>query len=278
MHRLLSLRNFTRVSPADPIRPSPPVTTTDALKAVALALILVDHIGHYLAEGWPILRMIGRLGVPVFFFLIGFARTRDIPWRWLVLGCVLTGVDYLWLGGLDGLQLNILFNFVAIRLALPLIERHAFSSVWRFSALMVVLAGVIPLVNPILEYGTEGWLLAVFGLLVRRQRDEANACPTWCLPAAGLFAFGVYGLVERVDYAFSPLHSGLLIIGLAALLGVLLRFERRMLGWVPGPRLAAMMRFSGRYSLEIYAAQIIGLAAIGGLWSTLEPDEGDDDV
>jgi hypothetical protein len=51
-----------------------------------------------------------------------------------------------------------------------------------------------------------------------------------------------------------------------------------MLDWIPGPRLGALMRFSGRYSLEIYTAQIIGLAAIGGLWSTLEPDEGEDDV
>jgi len=275
---LTLLRNIARLSLADPIRPYPPVTTTDALKAAALALILVDHVGHYLADEWPILRVIGRLGVPVFFFLIGFAKSRDIPWRWVSLGIALTGVDYLWLGGLDGLQLNILFNFVAIRLALPLIERHVLPSLWRLAFMMMALVAVIPLVNPILEYGTEGWLLAIFGLLVRRSRDGVDAFPAWLVPAAGLCVFGIYGFVERSDYAFPPLHSALLMVGLVVLLIVLMRFERRMLGWVPGPRFGALMRFCGRYSLEIYAAQIIGLAAIGGLWSTLDPDEGEDDV
>jgi peptidoglycan/LPS O-acetylase OafA/YrhL len=275
---LLSLRNIARVSLADPVRPPPPVTTTDALKAVALGLILVDHIGHYLADDWPILRVIGRLGVPVFFFLIGFAKSRDIPWRWLVLGLVLTAVDFIWLGGLDGLQLNILFNFALIRLALPLIERHAIGPFWRMAVLMAAFVALMPLVNPILEYGTEGWLFAMFGLLLRRSRDGTGSHPDWQVLAAGLFAFAAYGLVECIDYAFSPLHAGLLLIGLGGLLVTLLRFERRDLAWVPGARVGAWLRFCGRYSLEIYAAQIIGLAAIGGLWSTLDPNEDDDDV
>lgn len=266
------------MSIADPTRHFPPVTTTDALKAVALGLILIDHIGHYLADGWPILRVIGRLGVPVFFFLIGFAKSRDIPWRWLLLGLVLTGVDFLWLGGLDRLQLNILFNFALIRLALPLIERHALAPLWRLAVLMAALAALMPLVNPFLEYGTEGWLFAVFGLLLRRLREGLEGIPDWHILAAGLFAFAAYGVVERIDYAFSPHHSGLLLIGLGGLLVILLRFERRNLGWVPGARFGAWIRFCGRYSLEIYAAQIIGLAAIGGLWSTLDPNGDDEDV
>lgn len=278
MRRLLLLRNIARVPNADPIRPYPPVTTTDALKAVALGLILVDHIGHYLADDWPILRVVGRLGVPIFFFLIGFAKSRDIPWLWLVLGLVLTTVDFLWLGGLDGLQLNILFNFALIRLALPLIERHALGPPWRLVVLMGALAAVMPLANPLLEYGTEGWLFAIFGVLLRRLRDGLDGHPDWQVLLAGLFAFAAYGVVERIDYAFPPLHSALLLIGLGGLLIILLRFERRDLGWVPGARLGAWMRFCGRYSLEIYAAQIIGLAALGGLWSTLDPNEDDEDV
>ncbi|MGL5447517.1 MAG: TraX family protein [Rhabdaerophilum sp.] len=265
------------MSLSDQTRPLPPVSTTDALKAIALGLILIDHIGHYLADDWPILRVIGRLGVPMFFFLIGFARSRDIPWTWLILGVVLTGVDYLWLGGLDGLQLNILFNFAAIRLALPLIERHALTPIWRLAALMITLVAIMPVINPILEYGTEGWLFAVFGLLLRRQRDGLEASPNWLLPVAAVFAFGAYWLVETIDYAFSPLHSGVLMLGLFVLAHQILRFERRFLDWQPGPGIGALMRFCGRYSLEIYAAQIIGLAAIGGLWSTLDSDEGDDD-
>jgi hypothetical protein len=265
------------VSQADPTRHHMPVSTTDALKAIALVLILVDHVGHYLADDWPILRVIGRLGVPIFFFLIGFARSRDIPWRWLLIGAVLTGVDFLWLKGINGLQLNILFNFAAIRLALPLIERHALSANWRLAALMLGLAAAMPVINPIIEYGTEGWLFAILGLLCRLKRDGNVAKGEKTPLAAALFGFAVFWLVETIDYAFSPVHSAILAMGLFWLAAELLRFERGILQQRPVPWLGVLLRFSGRYSLEIYAAQIILLAAAGGLWSTLDPDDGDDD-
>lgn len=259
------LRTFARVT--DQSRHPPPVTSTDALKALALALILVDHVGHYLANDWPILRAVGRLGVPVFFFLIGFAKSRDIPWAWLVLGVVLTGVDFLWLRGFEGLQLNILFNFAAIRLALPMIERHAFNPHWRLPVLVFGLAALIPVLNPILEYGTEGWLFAMLGLLCRQRVGNPAARREIECVAAAIFAFGVYGLVETIDYSFSVLHSGILMIGLLAVALLLLTFKRRVLEWQPGPGIGALLRFSGRHSLEIYAAQIILLAALGGLWN-----------
>src|SRR3712207_8087702 len=39
-------------------------------------------------------RLFGRLASPVFFFFIGFARTRTVPWTWIVFGIVITAADY----------------------------------------------------------------------------------------------------------------------------------------------------------------------------------------
>ena len=250
------------------------VTTTDALKAAALLLILVDHIGHFLADDWPILRVIGRLGVPIFFFLIGFAKSRDVPFRWLVIGAVLTLVDLLWTGSLGETQINILFNFALIRLALPLVERHVLSDGLRLPLLALLFVVAMPLVNPVIEYGSEGWLFALVGLLHRRWLDEGAGWERW-RDWAGLFALGVFVVVERQDYNFDWLMTACLVAGVGALAALVHDFRRADLVRQPGPGLAAAMRFCGRWSLEIYAAQIILLAAIGGLWNQF--GDGDDD-
>lgn len=266
---------------AEPRLPAPPVTTTDVLKAFALLLILVDHIGHFLADDWAILRVIGRLGVPIFFFLIGFARTRDIPWSWLALGMLLTGVDYLWLGGIEDVQLNILFNFALIRLALPLLERFLDQCLKRLAVVLILCGLAIPLVNPWLEYGAEGWLFAVLGLMHRRA---VMAGPSWerSRDIAALFAFAVYAFIEQRDYAFSATMTLLLVLGLAGIAIILRDFRRGDSFFQPPSNMRRTLRFCGRHSLEIYAAQIVLLAALGSLWSTdgndTETGDADDEA
>lgn len=251
---------------AEPCLPAPPVTTTDVLKAIALLLILVDHVGHFLADEWAILRVIGRLGVPIFFFLIGFARRQEIPWSWLALGILLTGVDYLWLGALEDVQLNILFNFALIRLALPIVERFIERSFLRLVLLLLGCALLMPLVNPWLEYGAEGWLFATFGLMHRKVLADASVGPL--RDFAALVAFAVYAVVEQRDYGFGLPNTVFLVLGLAAIAMILRDFRRGDSIVQPPSGLRRALRFCGRHSLEIYAAQIVLLAALGSLWST----------
>jgi hypothetical protein len=253
------------------------LTTTDALKAAALLIILIDHIGHYLADDWPLLRVIGRLGAPIFFFLIGFARTRAVPLRWLWLGALLTGVDYLWVGSLSETQLNILFNFALIRLGLSGIERWADTSSWLIILLALACLPLLPVINPWLEYGSEGWLFALFGLSQRIAIERGTGNDKALAALTVLIALVAYSLVEAIDYDFSPWHAGLMSLLIAGLGLALWRFRRAALNWRTGPGMHQLIQLCGRYSLEIYAAQIILLAAIGGLWSTLEPENGAED-
>lgn len=264
---------------AEPRFLAPPVSTTDVLKALALLLILIDHAGHFLAPDWSILRVIGRLGAPIFFFLIGFARTRDIPWRWVVLGVLLTFLDYLWLGRLTNLQLNILFNFALIRLVLPPVERFLDRDRMRLALVLIGCLLAMPVIDPWLEYGPEGWLFAIFGLLRRRSVEDG---PSWLTSRdlTGLVAFIAYAVIEWQDYAFSATMMALLVPGLAGIFLLLRDFERGDSRWQPPAGLRRILRFCGRHSLEIYAVQIVLLAALGSLWSTgggnTETGDGDE--
>src|SRR3712207_6715418 len=116
-----------------PVRPaSPPipslgargVTTTDLWKLLGLLFVLVDHYGLFFVEDQTWWRLFGRIAAPIFFFLIGFARTRTVPWTWIAFGAALTVMGYVTLGGLKQITLNILLNFALLRLVvLPAVER-----------------------------------------------------------------------------------------------------------------------------------------------------------
>src|SRR5689334_13145951 len=102
------------------------VTTTDLLKIIGVVSFLLDHIGLFFYPDQNWWRVFGHLAAPIFFFLVGFARSRSIPWSWVFFGTVLTALDVFvsWNRGLQDTNMNILFNFLLLRIALlPLMER-----------------------------------------------------------------------------------------------------------------------------------------------------------
>ena len=260
-------------SPALPTRHRD-VTTTDLWKAVALTLIFVDHLGHYLVRDADILRAVGRSAVPIWFFFIGFGNTRSVPVRWLVIGLALTVVDTLWVGSLAKSQLNILFNFALIRLCLPWIEAQFTHTRAHLAAFVIAMIALIPLANLGVEYGTEGILFALIGYAHRQFLTHGEA--EWALRRNVIAGVSVlaFVIVEGFDYNFAPIMQAIMLIGTALVMVPLLRFERASLVPQPAGAVGTVLRLCGRYSLEIYAAQIVLLAAIGGVWS---PPEQDDD-
>jgi hypothetical protein len=238
---------------------SPPlVTTTDAWKLFAITIVLVDHYGLYFDADETWWRLFGRLAAPVFFFFLGFARTRTVPWSWITLGVVITAVDH-WTSGGRNLMANILINFALLRLVLPSIETHVMPDHRRLALAVAISAALIPVLDPFLEYGGGGWLWALFGLSHRlhlEQGDPASFLRRNLLAvAAGL----AYVVRERWRFGFDPLQSALLVILVAILVLCLMRFRRESLAWQPPAPLRAIFSFVGRRTLEIYAMTLIAM-------------------
>jgi hypothetical protein len=238
------------------------VTTTDLVKVAGLLFVLIDHSALFFGPegGWW--RVPGRLAAPIFFFLIGFARTSQVPLGWLWLGAGLTAIDVLTSEeGLRGSHLNILFNFAAIRLALPLVESGVMPNPVRLAAFVGATLLLIQPVGLVLEYGAEGWLWALFGLAQRLKNDGGENRVGAVSPARRGLAIGTiaaltYWATERADLDLDVAKASALALLLLALLVALLAFRRRDVGWRPPEPLAAAMRFGGRRSLEIYAVTL----------------------
>jgi hypothetical protein len=75
--------------PPTPANNSGFMHTHHAIKLVALVMMTIDHIGAFL---WPDvlwLRAIGRIGIPVWFFLLGHALHYRVRSDWALWALVL---------------------------------------------------------------------------------------------------------------------------------------------------------------------------------------------
>jgi len=233
------------------------LTTTDLWKFVGLIFVFVDHYGLFFDEDQEWWRVIGRLAAPIFFFLIGFARTRTVPWIWLGLGTLLTLLDYLTSDSLAEVRLNILFDFALIRLALPYIENNVAGHLWRVLVLAAVCTATTPLTSLILEYGSDGWLWAVFGLVHRLWLSQKTHTAWVIRNCTAASAATLYAAWEIIDFEFGLWPAVVTVLLVTALTLFLTDFRRTELNWTPPDGVAAGFAFCGQRSLEIYAVSLI---------------------
>lgn len=243
---------------AEPDRPA--VTTTDLLKLAGIVLLLLDHVGLFFDTDQDWWRVVGRVAAPIFFFLIGFARARTVPWSWIVLGTVLTFVEGWTAGeGASGYFLNILFNFALIRLALDAVERWIMPHPARIALLAAAFILLVCPLDPYLEYGAEGWLWALLGLAQRWALEGRHRHSALIRNLLALLVWAAYVGWESVDHEFGTAHTVVLALLIAALVAALVRFRRAETGWRPAPVPGAVVRACGRHSLEIYAGSVLAM-------------------
>ena len=260
---------------------------TDWLKITAIVAASVGHIGYFFLEDDQWWSVFGRLAAPTLFFFIGYAQTRTVPAHWIWLGFVLTLLES-WNAGWAWVPTNILFSFALIRIARPqvqvLLQHYGWSA---FALLVSALFAMLPIASPIVDYGAEGWLWALFGLQHRmytegRSTPDAYGTAQSSTPPAhalveslGLMrllacaiAAVVYVWQEQKEFAFSQTQLATVILGIGVLSTCLCLFRRGPSRVQPPEAIARALRFISRYTLVIYAIQL----AVSELVKKLLPD------
>lgn len=249
---------------------SPPVDDTDWLKTAAIIFVSIGHFGYFFVEDHQWWSVVGRLAAPTFFFLVGYARSRTVPLNWIWLGIILTVLDS-WNAHWAWVAPNILLSFAVIRLARPHVERLVERYGWAaFVVLVCGLLAVLPLAAKGFDYGSEGWLWALFGLYQRRYVDGRGSAAqagrsSWTRPNAGLIrlaaclvAAPVFVWQEQKEFSFPPLPFTVVVLELVALSVCLCLFRRGRSRLQPPESAAEVVRFIGRRTLLIYAVQLAG--------------------
>jgi hypothetical protein len=251
------------------------VDNTDWLKTAAIIFVVVDHFGHFFMEDDHWWSVIGRWAAPTFFFLVGYAQTRTVPLHWIWLGVILTLLES-WNAEWAWVTPNILLSFAFIRNTRPyvriVLQRHGWVA---FAFLLFSLLAVLSIASKIVDYGSEGWLWALFGLcqgiyVDGRSSTDLVPVPSLDSDASARVNAGAMRLLacfaavivcvwqEQREYSFSHIQLAVFIFGLGALSASLCLFVRGPARMQPPEALAGIFRFVGRHTLEIYAFQLAG--------------------
>lgn len=258
-------------------RPASAVDNTDWLKTAAIVLVSVGHFGYFFMEEDLWWSAFGRLAAPMLFFLLGFARSRTVPLNWIWLGVVLTLLES-WNADWTWVVPNILLSLALIRFARPYVQILLLREGWAgFFLLVCGLLAVLPIASKIVDYGSEGWLWALFGLCQRMYVEPStivdahgtakNSSPLVRAMTenvglmrllACVVAAVVYVWQEQREYAFPQFHLAVVILGIGVLSVSLCLFRRGPSRVQPPEAIAGLLRFIGRHTLEIYAIQLAG--------------------
>ncbi|HEU5047438.1 MAG TPA: TraX family protein [Rickettsiales bacterium] len=133
----------------------------DALKLIALATMVIDHVGAYLYPDVDFLRVIGRMAFPLFLFLVGYsgnwAVRADLLWSAAAVAVCAVATHH------PVFPLNILITIAVVRFVMPkLVKRELTPS--YLSAIFIVSVVWYPLFLW-LDYSTLAVLFAFCGYL-----------------------------------------------------------------------------------------------------------------
>lgn len=234
------------------------LTSYDFLKMAAVTLMIVDHAGYYFFNDEQWFRVFGRLCVPMWFFLIGYARSRDLSSP-LWIGCavlVLANIP----SGMFILPLNILGTILIIRIILnPVMDfmlAHERFYFWRVCFALPFLYYPTRFIG---EYGALGLILAIFGYLVRKKQD--GTLPEELTQQYFLYAALMFVVIQFLEFsAFSEAQIIAMCIGIVPVMGLLYFFRPLTFPALTAalPSLInALIRFMGRYTLYIYVAHLL---------------------
>ena len=263
------------------MRLTPGVDKSDWLKTFAIILFVVDHTGYFFIYDDAWWSVFGRMAAPVFFFLLGYARSQTVPLHWIWFAIILTLLDS-WNTDWEWVAPNILFSLALIRLSRPsilaLLQRYGWVA---FLVLVLGLVVALPVADEMVDYGAEGWLWALFGLCQRmyiESRSSAGQDGTggvseltgqeiglnWRvmrLLACSITAV-VYVWQEQIEFLFSDIQLTVLAFGVGVLSLGLSIFARGPSPIQPPEPIACSLRFLGRHTLEIYVIQLASFELI----------------
>lgn len=227
------------------------LTSYDVLKSLAVFLMIIDHVGQYFYPDLLWFKVFGRYCVPMWFFLVGYARSRDLsPRMWIGAG-ILIAADALL--GRAIFPLNILVSIIAVRIVLDPLMKFVLQDKRYFWAIAVGLFILIVPTYPWVEYGSLAIILAMFGYIVRAG-NKVFATPVI------LFAVLSYILSQQVLLQLSHIQFIAMTVGVLCVFGGLYFFtpqtypqaEKRLSGPVTG-----VLKFTGRWTLEIYVVHLL---------------------
>ncbi len=240
------------------------LTSYDLLKALAIILMITDHVGHHFYPDEMWFRVVGRLCVPIWFFLIGYSKSADIP-KSLWIGGVLIAASGV-VAGQFLLPLNILFTIIIFRYIRRGTVARSFYSADGLRGMYFVLLFLTLPSAVLFEYGSMAMLFVLVGYMLRNKEEVQKSIePQYLKIFAGISFFSFFIIQGVMLPSVSGYQAVFMMIGFSLIGFILWNFKPAI--YVDAERHMArsvicLIQFMGRRTLEIYVAHILIFRAI----------------
>ncbi len=137
----------------------------DLLKLVAIAVMVVDHLGGYFFPEMMTLRMIGRYAMPIFGFFVGYNFKNSVNFYILSYGVILYLVSTIFIVE-SFFPANILISLFLGQLYLSFFYKqfHSLTKGWLHFIFLVILS---PFTSYLFDYGSLVIGIIVIGYMVK---------------------------------------------------------------------------------------------------------------
>ena len=130
----------------------------DLLKTIAILLMIIDHIWYFFFPEEIMWRIIGRISMPLFLFLVGYNRSGTLPLSLIISAIVADAA--MWIYN-TSIGYSIVWSILWSILIIKIIHRSVLSYTWKSKwviwwglLLSIILLFFNTLFMPILDYGT----------------------------------------------------------------------------------------------------------------------------
>ncbi len=226
----------------------------DVVKFLALVIMTIDHVGAYLQPDELWWRAVGRITFPVWFFLIGYARSNRIGTE------LWWGVLILMLGNMLAyyplFPLSALLSIIVCKLCLRVADRFHLLEKHPLECLVALFILNIPL-TLFWEYGMIAVMFAFAGRMVRLGLKRSIHIAFWI----GItFTFLLW---QAHLFDFDETQLAFVTFGTAAVCVMLYQYEQSDYVYPLPKPVDFTVKLLSRYSLQYYVIHRVVFQLVG---------------
>jgi hypothetical protein len=233
------------------------VTHLDIIKSLAVLIMVIDHLGMYFFPEQLWLRAIGRIGMPVWFFMVGYASGRDISNKLLIGAGILAFADLFLFNKV--FPFSALVTIIVIRLSIDPVMKYILQGRYIFIMACIIMTLAFFPTNIVTEYGTLALLFAVMGYLTRHKAQLLKE--TFMNKSFYMFfvsyLFLVFCFIQDIVFGFNEAQLAFMAVLTAIVMIILAIMKSMTFPQISNPLLKQALQFGGRKTLEIYVAHLV---------------------
>jgi hypothetical protein len=233
------------------------VTYLDIIKTIAVIVMVIDHVGMYFFPEITWFRTIGRIGMPVWVLMVGYARGRDLPNRLLIGALVLAVADIVLFNRV--FPMNALVTIIALRFTIDPIVGVILRSRYIFGLSSVFMALFYFATNLVIEYGTLAVMFAVVGYLTRHKDKvmEVTFVTNKDYIGFAIVTFVAFCLFQNAQFSFDDIQFAVMSILTILCMGILMTIRPMTFPQIKGRVMVCALQYCGRNTLDIYVAHLL---------------------